>query len=292
MALVVARNIQVAYTAAELRAAVAAWRAAGSSVALVPTMGALHEGHLSLFRQAGTGADKVVVSVFVNPAQFAPDEDFDAYPRTLSEDTVKAEMAGASLLFVPSLEEMYPAGHSTFVEVDGVLTDCLCGVSRPGHFRGVATVVSKLLLMVQPDFAVFGEKDYQQLMVIRRMVADLAIPVRIEAAPIHREPDGLALSSRNLYLTASERANASALYRSLRQASRDIVRGKRVQDTLDGAADELARSGFGCIDYLEIRDAGTLAPMAVLDRPARLFGAVFMGRTRLIDNLSLKPQAV
>ncbi len=290
MALYAARALQMAHTVAELRTAVAAWRAEGLTVALVPTMGALHEGHMSLFRQAKMRADKVVVSIFVNPTQFGPTEDFAAYPRTLPEDCFKAKMAGASLVFAPSVEEMYPNGNDTFVEVGGAFTECLCGASRPGHFRGVATVVSKLLLMAQPDVAIFGEKDYQQLMVIRRLVADLAIPVAIEAAPIHREVDGLALSSRNAYLSDQERGNANLMYKSLRQAGLDIQAGKRAQEAMDWVADELVRLGFGKIDYLEMRDAQTLEPMEVLDRPARLFGAVFMGKTRLIDNLPLEPR--
>lgn len=285
-----ARNIQVANTVADLRETVAQWRAEGLSVALVPTMGALHEGHMSLFRQAKKHADKVVVSIFVNPTQFGPNEDFEAYPRTLPEDCFKAKMAGASLVFAPSVEEMYPEGNATAVEVSGQLTNCLCGLNRPIHFRGVATVVSRLLLMVLPDIAVFGEKDYQQLLVIRRMVKDLRIPVRIDAAPIHRETDGLALSSRNAYLTDEGRANANKLYKSLWQAGQDIMAGKGVQDSLDWVADELVRLGFGAIDYLEMRDAETLEKMETLDRPARLFGAVYMGKPRLIDNIPIEPR--
>lgn len=290
MGLSAARKIEVVTTVADLRARVAEWRAEGLTVGLVPTMGALHEGHMSLFRQAKMMTDKVIVSVFVNPTQFGPNEDFDAYPRKLEEDCFKAKMAGASLVFAPSVAEMYPNGHATAVDVTGPLVDCLCGLARPGHFRGVATVVSKLLLMVSPDMALFGEKDYQQLMVIRRMVADLAIPVRIEGAPIHREVDGLALSSRNAYLSDSERANANLMYKSLWQAGQDIAGGKRVQDALDWVADELVRLGFGRIDYLEMRDAETLAEMDSLDRPARLFAAAFMGKTRLIDNIPLEPR--
>jgi pantoate--beta-alanine ligase len=290
MALYAARKMQMAHTVAELRDAVAQWRAEGLSVALVPTMGALHEGHMSLFRQAKMRADKVIVSIFVNPTQFGPNEDYAAYPRTLPEDCFKAKMAGASLVFAPSIEDMYPNGNKTFVEVGGAMTECLCGASRPGHFRGVATVVSKLLLMAQPDLAVFGEKDYQQLLVIRRLVADLAIPVQIEGAPIHREVDGLALSSRNAYLSDKERGNANLMYKSLYQAGLDIQSGKRAQDALDWVADELIRLGFGPIDYLEMRDAETLSAMDILDRPARLFGAAFMGKTRLIDNLPIEPR--
>jgi pantoate--beta-alanine ligase len=290
MALSAARKIEMAHSVAELRAAVKAWRDEGLTVALVPTMGALHEGHMSLFRQAKMRADKVITSIFVNPTQFGPGEDFEAYPRTLPEDCFKAKMAGVSLVFAPSVEEMYPAGACTMVEVNGPLTECLCGAARPGHFRGVATVVSKLLLMAQPDYAVFGEKDYQQLLVIRRMVADLAIPVTIEAAPIHREVDGLALSSRNAYLSDKERANANLMYKSLWKAGQEIMDGKRVQEALDCVADELVRLGFGKIDYLELRDAETLEAMETLDRPGRLFSAVFMGSTRLIDNLPIEPR--
>lgn len=290
MVMPAARKIEVVTTVADLRQKVKDWRQEGLTVGMVPTMGALHEGHMSLFRQAKMLADRVVVSIFVNPTQFGPHEDFDAYPRRLEEDSFKAKMAGASLVYAPTVSEMYPDGFSTAVEVDGVSRG-LCGEARPGHFRGVATVVTKLLLQCLPDVAVFGEKDYQQLMVIRRMVRDLDIPVRIEAAPTHRETDGLALSSRNAYLTDNERAWANMLYKSMHKASLDMQDGKRVQEALDWITDELVRYGFGKIDYLELRDAETLEPMEELDRPARLLAAVYRGRTRLLDNIPLEPRS-
>lgn len=289
MAMSAARSLATVHTVLDLRGQVAAWKAEGLSVALVPTMGALHEGHLSLIRKAKTLADKVIVSVFVNPTQFGPTEDFAAYPRTLEEDRFKCGMAGAHLLYAPSATEMYPAGFATSIVVSGVSSG-LCGEKRPGHFEGVATVVCKLLLQALPDVAVFGEKDYQQVMVIRRMVADLNIPVTVIGAPIIREVDGLAMSSRNAYLSDVQRGQANRLYKTLHQAAQDILGGMSVQEALDHAMDALVTAGFGKLDYLELRDAETLEPMEVFDRPARLFAAVFMGKTRLIDNFPIEPR--
>ncbi len=284
----VARGPRVLHTVADLRAAVAAWRADGLSVALVPTMGALHEGHLSLMRMAKEKADKVVVSIFVNPKQFGPNEDFDAYPRTLEQDTFKVGMAGGHAVFAPSVAEMYPDGFSTTVSVTGV-SEGLCGGARPGHFDGVATVVTKLLLVALPDIAIFGEKDYQQLMVIRRFVTDLGIPVRIVGAPIVREVDGLAMSSRNAYLTDGQRGTANRLNWTLRQVAEDLKAGRPVAEAVAAGTAELDRHGFAPVDYLELRDADTLAPLDALDRPARLLVAARLGDTRLIDNIPVEP---
>lgn len=282
------RGPRVAHTVADLRAAVAAWRADGLRVALVPTMGALHEGHLSLIRMAKEKADKVIVSIFVNPKQFGPNEDFDAYPRTLDTDTVKVGLAGGHVVFAPSVNEMYPDGFATTVSVTGV-SEGLCGGARPGHFDGVATVVTKLLLIALPDLAIFGEKDYQQLMVIRRFATDLNIPVDIIGAPVVREVDGLAMSSRNAYLSDQERATANRLNRVLRQVADDLKAGRSMAEAVAGGVAELERHGFGPIDYLELRDAATLATLERLDRPARLLVAARLGKTRLIDNIPVAP---
>lgn len=278
------RGPQVAHTVADLRATVAGWRAEGLRVALVPTMGALHEGHLSLVRMALQQADKVIVSIFVNPKQFGPSEDFAAYPRTLDQDAFKVGMAGGSLVFAPSVAEMYPAGFATTVSVTGV-TEGLCGAARPGHFDGVATVVTKLLLQARPDVAIFGEKDYQQLMVIRRFVTDLDIPVEIVGAPVVREVDGLAMSSRNAYLSDAERAVANRLNWVLRQVADDIRGGRPVAEARAGGRAELEARGFSRVDYLDLRAADDLTPLDTLDRPARLLVAAVLGSTRLIDNI-------
>lgn len=270
----------------DLRARVADWRKAGLAVGLVPTMGALHDGHLALVRAALKVADRVVVSIFVNPTQFGPNEDFAAYPRTEDADREKLALAGASLLFAPTVEEIYPQGFSTAISVSGV-SEGLCGASRPGHFSGVATVVTKLLLQVLPDVAAFGEKDYQQLQVIRRLVRDLDIPVSVLGVPTVREADGLAMSSRNAYLSAAERAAAPALHRALADAAAAIKGGAAVAAALDGAKTAILAAGFSAIDYLELRAADGLAPMAEFDRPARLLVAARLGRTRLIDNLAV-----
>lgn len=278
----------VARSVAELRAQVRDWRGAGLTVALVPTMGALHAGHMSLVRLALTKADRVVVSVFVNPTQFGPNEDFSAYPRQPEQDSAAITAAGGHLVYLPTVEEMYPAGASTMVEVSGVSAG-LCGDARPGHFRGVATIVTKLLLQALPDVAVFGEKDFQQLMVIRRLVRDLDIPVEIIGAPIVREADGLAMSSRNAYLSAEERPVAARIHAILTGTAAVLAQGQPVATACSDAVAALLASGFRAVDYLELRDAETLAPVTELTRPARLFVAAFLGRTRLIDNIGVQP---
>ena len=269
-----------------LRRALAELRADGGTVALVPTMGALHAGHMALAAEGRRRAGHLVVSIFVNPTQFAANEDLSTYPRREASDARMLEEAGCDILWAPDVPAMYPDGHATSITVAGVSED-LDGAARPGHFAGVATVVAKLLNQVQPDVAVFGEKDYQQLAVIRRMVRDLDLPVEIVGVPTQRDADGLALSSRNAYLTEDERRAARALPRALGEAAGAIQAGADAATTLAAARDKLARAGFDPIDYVELRDAETLAPVTDAKRPARLLAAARIGRTRLIDNLAI-----
>lgn len=276
--------VMVVRTVAELRAKVAAWRAEGLRVGLVPTMGALHAGHLSLVRRALTEADRAIATIFVNPTQFAPNEDFDRYPRRETEDTAQLEGAGAHLLYAPQPAEIYPPGFATSVTVTG-LTDCLCGPFRPGHFTGVATVVAKLLLQALPDVAVFGEKDYQQLQVIKRLTVDLDIPVRILGAATVREADGLALSSRNAYLQPEERRAAAAIYRTLSAIAARLAAGEPAAAPLDWGRRQLLAAGFRNIDYLDFRDAATLAALPQAGPAGRVLVAAWIGGTRLIDNV-------
>jgi pantoate--beta-alanine ligase len=272
----------------DLRRIVRAWRAQGLSVAFVPTMGNLHAGHVRLIEEAKRQADRVAVSIFVNPTQFGPGEDFAAYPRTPEDDAGKLRAAGADLLFLPGTAELYPADAAAmaFVEVPG-LSDDLCGRFRPGHFRGVATVVCKLFNQVQPDVALFGEKDYQQLVIICRMVADLDIPVRIHGVPTVRESNGLAMSSRNGYLTTEERAQASLIYANLSEAAKALRRGERDFARIERErAESLAASGFQP-DYFAIRRQDDLAPPEPDYRRLVILAAARLGRARLIDNLQV-----
>ncbi|MWV16495.1 pantoate--beta-alanine ligase [Pseudomonas sp. L-22-4S-12] len=276
-------------TVLELRAAVARARGEGKRIAFVPTMGNLHEGHVALVEKAGQRADFVVASIFVNPLQFGPKEDLASYPRTLAADQEKLVAAGCQLLFAPDVEEMYPHGMDgqTLVRVSGV-SEGLCGGSRPGHFDGVATVVTKLFNMVQPDLAVFGEKDFQQLAVIRTLVHDLNMPIQIIGEPTVRAADGLALSSRNGYLNEAQRASAPALQRTLQQLAAAIRDGRR--DFAPLAAEgktALEQAGFRP-DYLEIREAGSLRPASATDSRLVILGAAYLGSTRLIDNLAFE----
>jgi len=275
-------------TVRELRAAVARARGEGKRIAFVPTMGNLHSGHAALVTKAAQRADFVVASIFVNPLQFGANEDLDKYPRTLAADQERLLQAGCNLLFAPTVEEMYPDGMAvqTRVSVPN-LSEGLCGASRPGHFEGVATVVSKLFNMVQPDLAVFGEKDYQQLAVIRAMVRDLNMPIQIIGEPTVRAEDGLALSSRNGYLTTEQRATAPVVYRTLKQLGEAISRGQRDFAALiaEGQA-QLTAAGMRA-DYLEVRHALTLRPAMVDDRDLVILVAAYLGNTRLIDNLYL-----
>ena len=275
-------------TVAALRAQVRAWRAAGERVGFAPTMGALHEGHLSLVRLAREHADRVVVSLFVNPTQFGPNEDFDAYPRSETRDAELLGGVGCDLLFAPGVAEMYPPDFSTTVTVSGV-SEPLDGAARPGHFEGVATVVSKLLNQCGPDVAVFGEKDYQQLQVIRRLVRDLDLPVEIVGAPTARANDGLALSSRNAYLTPAEREVAPVLARALQAARERLRAGAPVAEAEAEAVAALAAAGFGPIDYVEVRAAEDLARLGPgpITAPARILAAARLGKTRLIDNIAV-----
>ncbi len=276
--------MQIIRDIAALRSAVSELRASGGTVAFVPTMGALHAGHMALVAEAARRATHVVVSIFVNPTQFGANEDFGAYPRREASDAAMLREAGVKLLWAPDASVMYPEGHSTRISVAGV-TEGLDGAARPGHFEGVTTVVAKLFNQVQPDFAVFGEKDYQQLAAIRRMVRDLDMALEIVGVPTQRDADGLALSSRNAYLTEEERAAARALPRALGEAARVIQAGGDVAEALRGAEAALVKAGFGPVDYVALCDAETLEPVSGLERPARLLAAARMGKTRLIDNL-------
>ena len=270
-----------------LRERIAAWREADESVALVPTMGALHAGHLSLVALARSRCRRVVVSLFVNPTQFAANEDLSAYPRDEAGDAAKLAREGVELLFAPSAGEMYPQGFATQVTVSA-LTRHLCGPHRPGHFEGVATVVTKLLLQALPDVAVFGEKDWQQLQVIRRRALDLNLPVEILGAPTVREPDGLAMSSRNAYLTQEERRIAATLNCVLAEIARAVAQGEPCRAAEEKALRRLLEQGFTSVDYVTVADAETLQPIDRLGaRPARAFAAARLGRTRLIDNLPI-----
>jgi len=268
---------------------VAAWRSEGLRVALVPTMGALHEGHVALARLAGRRAERVVVSIFVNPTQFAAGEDLKRYPRDLAADRAKLSGAGAHLVFAPPVGAMYPSGFATSIHLGGPAAAGLEDRARPTHFAGVATVVCKLLVQCGPDVAVFGEKDWQQLQVVRHMTRDLDLPVRIVPAPTMREADGLALSSRNRFLTADERTLAPTLHRTLQACAADIRAGEPLGSVLSRGRAAIASAGFA-LDYMEARHAGTLAPTDGRDEgPARLLVAARIGRTRLIDNVALWP---
>ena len=274
---------------AGLRARIAGWRAKGEKIALVPTMGNLHDGHLKLVAEARQRGDRCVVSIFVNPMQFAEGEDFDSYPRTLEEDAEKLRQAGTDLLFAPSVEIIFPAGRAaqTQVEVPGI-SDILCGASRPGHFIGVATVVTKLFNLVQPDMALFGEKDFQQLMVICRLTQDLCFPIEIISVATDREMDGLARSSRNGYFSASERELAPALYAALKAVAERLQAGETdLADIEDSAVNTLQESGFRP-DYFTIRRAVDLERPHVDDKELVILAAAYLGRTRLIDNLTVK----
>ena len=279
-------GIETVRTVSELRARIAAWRGDGHSVGLVPTMGGLHEGHLSLVRLSLQQTDRTCVTLFVNPKQFGEGEDFDVYPRNETADAMMLAAEGAHLLYAPEVSEMYPQGSSAQVSVSG-LGDILEGEFRPGFFTGVATVVTKLLLQSMPDTAFFGEKDYQQLLVIRRLVRDLNIPVGVAGGPIVREADGLALSSRNAYLTPDERQTAPVLFKTLTEMAATISSGRPIQEQQEKAVAALAGAGFGPVDYVTVRDAETLAPLGAPGRPARILAAAKLGRTRLIDNVAL-----
>ena len=261
-------------------------------VALVPTMGCLHEGHLSLVRRARAESNRVVVSIFVNPTQFGPSEDFGKYPRDEARDIALLEHEGVDVVFLPKVDEIFPPGFNRWVDVEGPLGQRLEGACRPGHFRGVATAVSRLLEIVQPDRAYFGQKDAQQLLVVRKLVSDMGLAIEIVGCPIVRESDGLAMSSRNVYLSPSERQVALSLPRALSLAARlvEFERERDPQVVIDCAAEVLYREPALCLEYLAVADATTLSDIALLDRPALLLAAVRIGATRLIDNWLLSPE--
>jgi pantoate--beta-alanine ligase len=282
--------LAIARTVADLRKQIARWRKDDERIGLVPTMGALHQGHMALVRAARTECDRVVASIFVNPKQFAPTEDLGSYPRREAADLEMLQSTGADLVFIPALDEMYPLDFTTLVQVSG-LTESLCGAHRAGHFDGVTTVVTKLLIQALPDIAYFGEKDYQQLMVVRRLARDLDIPVRIAGVPTVREADGLALSSRNVYLSAEERRIAPNFTRVLRNIAAALAQDPTAvaREIAHGSA-VLQQGGF-TVEYLEIREAETLAVISEATTSSRVFAAVRLGKTRLIDNMPVVPAA-
>jgi pantoate--beta-alanine ligase len=272
-----------------LRSQVATWRARGERIALAPTMGALHDGHIALAREGQRRAERVVLTIFVNPTQFAPSEDFTTYPRSLDADRARFDAIAGDLVYAPDVATMYPEGFSTTISLEGPATAGLEDRFRPTHFAGVATIVAKLLIQAQPDVALFGEKDYQQLCVIRRMAGDLDLPVEIVGVPIVRDPDGLALSSRNVYLDARERAVAPRLHEILRRCAAVIHGGADPEPSLDLARAMLGEAGFA-VDYVEAREADTLRPLAEGARRGRILAAARLGRTRLIDNVAIEAE--
>jgi pantoate--beta-alanine ligase len=287
MAAFAASRVEIMRDAAGLRARLAEWRRAGATISLVPTMGALHAGHISLVHEAKKHARRVIMSIFVNPAQFAPSEDFAAYPRSFEADAALFEAAQGDLLFAPNIEAMYGEGFNTTIALAGPAAVGLEDRFRPSHFAGVATVVAKLLNQCRPDVAIFGEKDYQQLQVIKRMARDLDFETEIIGAPTAREQDGLALSSRNIFLSSKERAAAPCLYAALVRCAREINEGVAIETALDIARATLAAAGF-VTDYCEARYAETLSPAASRDKgPVRLLAAARLGNTRLIDNIAV-----
>jgi pantoate--beta-alanine ligase len=283
-----AETTKTVRTVAALRETVARWRAAGDTIGLVPTMGALHRGHISLIGAARATCRRSIATIFVNPKQFGPREDFSRYPRQEEADRALLDAAGCDLLFAPPLGEMYPENFSTTVSVAGV-TDRWEGEARPGHFAGVATVVTKLLLQALADKAFFGEKDYQQLQSVTRMARDLDIPTEIVGCPTVREADGLALSSRNVYLTPGERKTAPTLYRALMAVAAAARDGHDIAAEVETGTAALLNAGFSAVDYLAVVDAATLAPLAKLDRPGRVLAAARLGAVRLIDNVAATP---
>ena len=278
--------VPIIRTVSALRQTVAGWRAEGFSVGLVPTMGALHKGHLSLVRAGLARADRVIVTLFVNPKQFNNTADLAAYPRTEDSDAAKFAGAGAHILYAPNAEEIYPEGFSTTVSVAGA-SEGMEGRFRPGHFDGVATVVAKLFLQSGADLAFFGEKDFQQLQVVRRMASDLDIPIEVVACPTIREADGLAMSSRNVRLSPPERALAPRLAAVLFDAAEKLSAGAEAEPLLAKAKETLGRAGFGEVEYIELRSTATLAPLTRAFEPARLLAAVWLGQIRLIDNVAV-----
>lgn len=279
--------MEVVRTIAELRQHTSRWRIAGQTIGLIPTMGALHNGHLSLIKLAQGKCDRVITTIFVNPRQFLPNEDFDEYPRNEESDIRKLIGMGVDLLFAPKAPEMYQPDASTTVVISK-LTECLCATSRPGFFDGVGTVVTKLLIQALPDLAIFGEKDYQQLLIIKRLTRDLDIPAEIIGAPTIREADGLAVSSRNVFLSKASRETASKVFEILKKTATAIALGNDVLVACEEARSELMLAGFSEIDYFEARHSETLELIQSFENSGRLFAAVWLGSTRLIDNLEIK----
>jgi pantoate--beta-alanine ligase len=273
---------------ADLRALVAGWRRAGESVSVVPTMGALHAGHLALVEAARADCARVIATIFVNPKQFNRQDDLTSYPRDEAGDAAKLAAAGVDVLFAPPVEEVYPAGFETRVSVPG-LANCLCGLVRPGHMDGVATVVTKLFLMTGAERAYFGEKDYQQLLIVKRLARDLDIPVEVVPVATVRDADGLALSSRNALLSTAQRARAPAIHRTLTAMAARLAAGGPAAPVLAWGREALQHAGMEKLDYLELRAADTLAALEAADRPARLFVACWLGAVRLIDNVAVPP---
>lgn len=278
--------MQIIRRLSDLGPALLAWREAGQTIALVPTMGALHAGHMALVEAARIEADRVVTSIFVNPLQFGPNEDLDRYPRQEAEDASLLEQHGCDLIWLPTADQLYPPGFATSISVSGV-SERWDGAARPGHFAGVATVVAKLFTSVRPDLAFFGEKDFQQLAVIRRMEADLGLGVAVRGVPTVRDADGLALSSRNAYLSPDQRTRALALPKALKQAREAILGGEPVEAVLDDARRSLSEAGFSRIDYVALVDTATLEPLDAPSGEMRLIAAAVIGSTRLIDNISV-----
>ena len=282
-------ELAIVRTVQALRDSVAGWRRAGETVGLVPTMGALHTAHMALVDEARRHADRVVATIFVNPTQFGPDEDFSSYPRREARDIETLQAHDVDLLFAPDVDAMYPAGFETFVNVPDT-SQGLCGEHRPGHFTGVATIVTKLLLQALPDCAVFGEKDYQQLQVIRRLALDLDVPVKIVGLPTVREADGLAVSSRNAYLNPADRATAPRMHAILQDVAGRVRAGEEIAVACAAGHEALAAAGFSPIEYLEVRAADTLLPVdqqARAGTPLRALAAAWLGETRLIDNIPI-----
>lgn len=277
---------QVIRSSAELRDKVATWKRSGMLVGVVPTMGALHEGHMSLVREARRQSDRVIVTIFVNPMQFNNASDLEKYPRDEAHDLALLEAEGVDVLFAPGVDEVYPEGFATVITVSGVSAP-LEGAFRPGHFEGVATVVCKLFGMTQAGRAFFGEKDWQQLQVVKRLVTDLNIPVRVIGCPTIREEDGLAMSSRNVRLSAAERATAPRLHAAMQAAAASMRAGTEVAVALEAAKAEILAAGFHDIEYLELRSAEGLRPLATLSEPGRMLVAVWLGDVRLIDNIAV-----
>jgi pantoate--beta-alanine ligase len=281
-------HILIHQTPSDLRRWCAARRRLGETIGLVPTMGALHEGHLALVTELHKTVDRVVVSIFVNPTQFGPGEDFSRYPRTEAEDLAKLQGVGVDVAYMPTPADMYPTGFATEIAVNGPLTQGLDAVARPGHFTGVATVVAKLLLQAMPDVAAFGEKDYQQLQIIRRMARDLDLPIEILPVKTVRDAHGLALSSRNAYLTDDERQTARQLNVILSRAAASLRAGARGQDTCAEATESLLAAGFTSVDYVAFADPDSLAPLDLFQGRGRILAAARIGKTRLIDNMAVE----